>query len=759
MNTTTTRELAFSIRDQWRQGQSPDALAALASYPHLEEDRSAVIDLAYEEFCLRRHRGEEVDPEEFCQRFPGYRSCLREVLHADGAIALPGSILGDLKPVSETWPEPGEELCGCQVSRELGRGSFSRAYLATEASTGHRPVVLKVSKEKTNEACTLGRLHHDHVVPVLWARRDEGTGWYVVCMPFFGNATLMDVRDRLYPRNDSRPPLRALAILEAIEQTARHGGPQPDYSPAGPGIEKLTFVRGVARLGSQLAEALAFLHARNLSHCDLKPPNVLLTARGRPLLLDFNLSRNGADPDARMGGTVAYMAPEHLDACLSGQALDARQAARSDLFSLGVVLYELLTGSPPFGLPRVNLPLADAARNVRERQQAGFVPIRERNRAVPRRLARWVESCLCTDPADRPASAARLALALQPRPTPWPVRWLATLLALVAVTGVLTWLAVRPGPAEPAPDPLESRRVARKELATAIVLRRQGKGEEARPHLEEACHLLGNAINGHIEQEGGTAGHWRDHLDRCRALLLLDRPKQACSEFELLEEVLKNQEVGPARRRACLAYGSYCFARHGKHDLAWAYGKKALNQGDRSAAVLNNLAYCALTRPDGSGLTVARQYLDRAGEVDSRLQAVYRNRADLALRMYLWGLRQSSPVNASVLGPALQDVEKAIRLGQGARKPEPASLYVLAAQLYAAAAETDLTQRSRYVRQGKQYARKASELGAVVDQLIKDPILGRSLRLQKKALTGLRQQAEVPGYSTYLVDPLPDGLE
>src|SRR4029079_17314617 len=109
-------------------------------------------------------------------------------------------------------------------------------------------------------------------------------------------------------------------------------------------LEGLSYVESVVWLGGCLADGLAHAHERGVLHRDLKPANVLLTDEGQPMLLDFNLAedaRAGGPGAAAVGGTLGYMAPEHLEAYRgSPRAVDAR----SDLYSLGVILFELLTG-------------------------------------------------------------------------------------------------------------------------------------------------------------------------------------------------------------------------------------------------------------------------------------------------------------------------------------------------------------------------------------------------------------------------------
>src|SRR5207244_1261487 len=99
-----------------------------------------------------------------------------------------------------------------------------------------------------------------------------------------------------------------------------------------------------------LADGLAHAHDRGILHRDLKPANVILTDDGRPMLVDFNLAEDtksrGQAERASVGGTLPYMAPEHLEAFGGGSA--SRLDGRSDIFSLGVILFELLTGRHPF---------------------------------------------------------------------------------------------------------------------------------------------------------------------------------------------------------------------------------------------------------------------------------------------------------------------------------------------------------------------------------------------------------------------------
>src|SRR5262249_35105039 len=151
-------------------------------------------------------------------------------------------------------------------------------------------------------------------------------------------------------------------------------------------------------------DGLAHAHERGVIHRDLKPANVLLTDDGQPMLLDFNLAddaglRAGAAA-ARMGGTLPYMAPEQL-AAFRGEPCPVD--ARSDLYALGRILSQLLTGQPPFpihaGSVHETLPLMAADR---QRPPARLCPL---NRTVTPAVESIIRRCLAPDPADRYQSA------------------------------------------------------------------------------------------------------------------------------------------------------------------------------------------------------------------------------------------------------------------------------------------------------------------------------------------------------------------
>lgn len=261
-----------------------------------------------------------------------------------------------------------------RVERELGRGGMGVVYLAQEMQL-ERLVALKVlpahhanqpdTRERfLREARTAAKLAHPNVVPVY--RADEAGGTAFFAMAFVDGESLGDrVRDR-----GPLPPADAVPILRAA------------------------------------AWALAYAHARGVVHRDVKPENILLErSTGRTLVTDFGIAHHTAvSDDARLTqdgyvlGTLHYMSPEQV----SGDRLDGR----SDLYALGVVAYQVLSGRLPFeGLTMPAVFVAHATKPA--------PPLRDVAPAIPPMLAAVVDRCLAKHPDERYPTGEALAEALE----------------------------------------------------------------------------------------------------------------------------------------------------------------------------------------------------------------------------------------------------------------------------------------------------------------------------------------------------------
>lgn len=190
---------------------------------------------------------------------------------------------------------------------------------------------------------------------------------------------------------------------------------QPDQ-PARRFLDRASFTQAAIWIVARLAEALEHAHDRGLLHRDLKPSNILIAADGTPMLLDFNLSAevrcesNQENARALLGGTLPYMSPEHLDAFNpEGFTLAEQVDERSDVYSLGLILYELITGTSPFDDPPPGLPVAETARFMTNQRRVQPPSARAINPKVPWSLESVVRNCLEPDPARRYQHARDLA--------------------------------------------------------------------------------------------------------------------------------------------------------------------------------------------------------------------------------------------------------------------------------------------------------------------------------------------------------------
>jgi serine/threonine protein kinase len=245
------------------------------------------------------------------------------------------------------FPRVGERLLHFELVEELGRGAFARVYLARQESLAHRLVVLKVTADPTDEPQKLARLQHSNIVPVYSVHR--AGPFQAVCMPYLGRLTLARVIAHLTARSDRRPGSGGDLLAGLLELDPAPGPPAAPPATA-PGTEplgllgRMSFVEACVWLVAQVAGGLAHAHRRGILHRDLKPANILITDDGVPMILDFNVSSESPRlaADGRVGGTLPYMAPEHVLAFMG--AANEVVGERSDLFALGVILYELLTG-------------------------------------------------------------------------------------------------------------------------------------------------------------------------------------------------------------------------------------------------------------------------------------------------------------------------------------------------------------------------------------------------------------------------------
>ncbi len=281
----------------------------------------------------------------------------------------------------------GRQVGDFNLLTKLGEGGLGTVYLARQVSL-NRLVALKVSDATvagTGEGLALAGLEHEHIVKVFAGFVEPATKKHCLCLQYVPGTTLSAVVRKLHA--SGRQPKSGQDLLDAIDALANSEAPFDPTALAGrEALAADDFHAAVCRLGEQMATALAFAHSRNVLHLDVKPGNILVTHYGRPMLVDFNISVKSAGETGTLGGTPRYMSPEHA-AAFRGQPHEVVDH-RTDIFSLGVVLFELDTGVRP---ATDNLHLL---------------------RNLPRELAWVLERCLQHRPQDRYESGSELADAL-----------------------------------------------------------------------------------------------------------------------------------------------------------------------------------------------------------------------------------------------------------------------------------------------------------------------------------------------------------
>jgi len=316
----------IDLEHNWQRGRRVAVEDYLSAYPELGTGDTAALDLLMAESEARRAVGEAFGPEDLARRFPARADEIR--IYAGSGVRPPtaSASTADRHPYSTTPLEPRPVPVGelptvfgrYRLVRKLGQGGMGAVWLAHDTHLARR-VALKVPRfgpgdgpevleRFFREARAAAAIRHPHVCPVHDVGQIDGI--HYLTMAYIDGPPLSD-------------------LIEGR-------GPLPQ-APA-------------AALVRQLALALQAAHELGIVHRDLKPGNVLVGPDGEPVITDFGLARRAEAGEARLTrtgsilGTPAYMSPEQVEA--SGDVGPA-----SDVYSLGVMLYELLTGRPPFTGP------------------------------------------------------------------------------------------------------------------------------------------------------------------------------------------------------------------------------------------------------------------------------------------------------------------------------------------------------------------------------------------------------------------------
>ena len=417
---TVVELLCVDLQYSWRHGKPKSLTDYLEQFSETLASPLHLAVLAYEDYRMRRLAGLEVTCDRYRESYgieidewpDDTRRAPREEVQPIAERETLRLETARLAAAVELFPQVGQQFLDFELVEELGRGAFGLVYLARQAQLGQRPVVLKITAGASLEPQRLARLQHSHIVPIHSVHHQDAL--QAVCMPFFGRATLAHATRQLH--RASRLPMQGSELLEllptAVPEATNAGRATDDrasHQDVPPGqlgwpraaLARASYVEACLMIALQLAEGLRYAHQRGVVHRDLKPANVLIADDGTVMLLDFNLSDDivaGGRASLMVGGTLPYLAPEHLRALLTGESV----GPSGDVFALGVLLYELLTGRLPFKL--VCGPFTESVHQMIAQRWQRPVNVRQFNQSVPRSVAALVDRLLHPDPRQRYAS-------------------------------------------------------------------------------------------------------------------------------------------------------------------------------------------------------------------------------------------------------------------------------------------------------------------------------------------------------------------
>ncbi len=405
------------LEQAWEEHGSPDLKVYLpaADHPRFNEIAMELVRVDAE---LAISAGMDRSVGHYLSILPGLmndRHCQQQLAFELARLSMP-------QGVSDPYPEIGDCVAGFELLGSIGQGAFSRVYIAAESLLARRLVVLKFSTKFPSEAGTLARLQHKNIVPIYsWHRHKS---FHVVCMPYLGSTTLWDFLKQY--RTNHEHLVLGQAIVSTLnmrrsQTLASASKGMPDDVPSeNTSCEPLS--AGLSReipkllasqdshqtllwIGKELAEGLMHAHDRGVLHRDIKPANILLADEGTPMLLDFNLASSTADDPRTLdaGGTPRYMSPEQLQRMLHQST---SEDARSDLYALGVVLFELATGRTPF--TDAQDTSRESVRKMLESRQNWSASSESWPGHLPQATIDIISKLLAYDPAFRYQSAADL---------------------------------------------------------------------------------------------------------------------------------------------------------------------------------------------------------------------------------------------------------------------------------------------------------------------------------------------------------------
>lgn len=397
-----------------------------------EDIRDPVEQLA-EEYTRRLRNGERPSVSEYAEKYPQYADEIRELFPMVASMERLGSRETVERRAAQSQtvvPLATDRIGDYRIVREIGRGGMGVVYEAQQESLQRRVAIkvlaasatasTKQVQRFTREARAAASLHHTNIVPIFGVGEEKGRHYYV--MQLIEGVGLDEILRGMAPGEgphargedsageDSRSSLTSLmtqalregrfAPKKIAEARPSAGGPPVTIPDTGVHLGRRYWI-STARIGLQLADALQYAHRQGVLHRDIKPSNLLLDRRGTVWITDFGLAKH-EDHEAitqasDIVGTLRYMAPEQLNGSADN---------RSDIYSLGLTLYEMLTLTPAFGQ-------TGYGQLIHRKTTGSPVSPRAVNPAIPRDLETIVLKACAADPAHRYPTAGALAADLE----------------------------------------------------------------------------------------------------------------------------------------------------------------------------------------------------------------------------------------------------------------------------------------------------------------------------------------------------------
>ncbi len=363
-----------------------------------EGEAATPLESLATEFLAAWREGKRPTVDEYASAHPDLATAIRELFPVALALEdLSLSATGRASDILRRGFEPGTQYGHFTIIREIGRGGMGVVYEAVEKSTGRHVALKLVAAPRGTtwrEPVLAAKLAHPRIVPIYTSGQQDGLHYYAMMLIQGVGFDRVIKWFRDGATGVTSDDVRRAAAGELLAPLLR-----PEDAVSGSLLKPKSWLL-FAKIGVQIATAVAHAHRRSVLHRDLKPANILLDAQGGVWITDFGLALPTEQPRStdpyRQGGTLRYMAPEQLE---------GKADFRADLYAVGATLYELCTQQPAFA----GADKAEVAARIRKGE---FPRPRQLQPRMPRELERLILRAMALQPQRRFPSADALRAAL-----------------------------------------------------------------------------------------------------------------------------------------------------------------------------------------------------------------------------------------------------------------------------------------------------------------------------------------------------------